>query len=89
MAKKKSGLQKESKKSNLDYMVDINGVKLPSHVSYSSLSTWIDCGWKYYLSRVAQVPEPPTWYFIGGSALHTATELYDKQSLGVSIEDIK
>ena len=59
-------------------MVTINGQQLPSHVSYSSMTTWIDCGWKYYLSRVVKEPEQPAWYFVGGSALHTATEMYDR-----------
>lgn len=63
-------------------MIEINGSKLPAHISYSSLTTWIDCGWKYYLSRVQQVEEEPAWYYIGGSALHKATEVYDKEHHG-------
>lgn len=63
-------------------MIEINGSKLPSHISYSSLTTWLDCGWKYYLSRIVQAEETPAWYFIGGSALHKATEIYDKEHHG-------
>jgi hypothetical protein len=63
-------------------MIEINGNKLPSHVSYSSLTTWLDCGWKYYLSRIVQEEETPAWYFVGGSALHKATEIYDKEYHG-------
>jgi hypothetical protein len=59
-------------------MVSINGYELPSHVSYSSLSTWLDCGWKYYLSRIVNEDETPAWYLVGGSALHAATEDYDR-----------
>lgn len=58
--------------------VSIGGEKLPSHVSYSSLTTWLDCGWKYYLSRIVNEDETPAWYLIGGSALHAATEEYDR-----------
>jgi hypothetical protein len=59
--------------------ISINGSNLPSHISYSSLTTWLDCGWKYYLSRVTEEQELPAWYFVGGSALHKATEVYDKE----------
>jgi hypothetical protein len=60
-------------------MIKINGYELPAHVSYSSLTTWLDCGWKYYLSKVVKEAERPTWYLVGGSAVHTATEEYDKE----------
>lgn len=59
--------------------VKIDGYEIPSHVSYSALTTWLDCGWKYFLTRVAKEIEKPTWYLAGGSAVHTATELYDKE----------
>ena len=60
-------------------MIKINGYELPAHVSYSALTTYLDCGWKYYLTRVEKLIEQPTWYLSGGSAVHTATELYDKE----------
>lgn len=59
--------------------IKINGYDLPPHVSYSALTTYLDCGWKYYLTRVERVKERPTWYLVGGSAVHTATEYYDKE----------
>jgi len=58
-------------------MIEIDGSRLPEHVSYSSLTTWLDCGWKYYLSRVEEIQEVPSWYLLGGTTLHKATELYD------------
>jgi hypothetical protein len=58
--------------------IKINGYDLPVHISYSSLTTWLDCGWKYYLTRLVKEQEAPTWYLIGGSAVHEATEAYDK-----------
>lgn len=58
--------------------VKINGYDLPSHVSYSQLTTWLDCGWKYYLSRVVQIPEDGSWWLVGGSTVHEATEAFDK-----------
>ena len=57
--------------------IKINGYELPAHVSYSALTTYLDCGWKYYLTRVVNVEEQPTWYLVGGSAVHKATEIYD------------
>lgn len=59
--------------------VKIDGHELPAHVSYSSLTTYLDCGWKYYLTRIMKAAEQPTWYLAGGSAVHTATEMYDKK----------
>lgn len=59
--------------------VQINGYELPAHISYSALTTYLDCGWKYYLTRIVQVDEQPAWYLVGGSAVHAATEAYDKE----------
>jgi putative RecB family exonuclease len=53
----------------------------PTHVSYSSFSTFLHCGEQWRLSRVEQVPEQPAWYLAGGSAVHEATELLDRQAL--------
>ena len=47
------------------------------HLSYSAISTLFDCGERFRLERVAQVPQAPAWWFIGGSAFHTATEYID------------
>lgn len=48
-----------------------------AYVSHSALSTWLQCGWSFYLSRIQKVPEAPAWWFAGGSAVHEATEEYD------------
>ena len=47
-------------------------------MSHSSLSTWLDCGERFYLERVAGAPQSKAWYLIGGSAFHTATEWIDR-----------
>ena len=57
----------------------INGFDLPGHISYSALDTYIGCGQRYYLTRVEKVPEEPAWWFVGGNAVHTATERIDKE----------
>lgn len=51
--------------------------ELPKHISYSSLTTWQECGWKYYLQKVEGVKEAHAVWFTGGSAVHKATENYD------------
>lgn len=53
------------------------------HLSYSGLSTYKECGEKFRLSRLVQVPEMPGWALIGGSAAHTATENLDRMAMGV------
>jgi hypothetical protein len=59
---------------------------LPEHISYSSFSTWQECGWKYKLTKVDKVEEGHAVWFTGGSALHKATEYYDLE--GGKSEDI-
>ena len=56
--------------------------ELPNHISYSSLSTWQECGWKYYLTKVEGAQEAHAVWFTGGTAVHKATELWDKQTPG-------
>lgn len=48
-----------------------------SHLSYSGLDTFQQCGEKYRLQRVMHVEQDQAWWFVGGSAVHKATELYD------------
>lgn len=50
---------------------------VPPHFSYSSLSSYLKCGQQYYLEKIAKVPEIPSWWFVGGTAVHTLTEIYD------------
>lgn len=57
-----------------------------TYVSHSALSTWLQCGWSFYLSRIQKVPEAPAWWFAGGSAVHEATEAYDLDYFGKDTE---
>lgn len=57
----------------------VNGYELPGHLSHSALTTYLQCGHKYYLSRVVKDTETPAWWFIGGNAVHTATENFDRK----------
>ena len=56
--------------------------ELPKHISYSSFNTWLECGWKYKLTKLDQVPEKHAVWFTGGSAVHKATEMWDKHDFG-------
>jgi hypothetical protein len=51
--------------------------ELPKHVSYSALNTYQECGWKYNLTKIQDVPEKHAVWFTGGSAVHKATEMWD------------
>jgi PD-(D/E)XK nuclease superfamily len=44
------------------------------HLSWSQLQTLSDCGVKYELTYVKQVPRAPQGYFIAGRAIHAAIE---------------
>lgn len=50
---------------------------VPLHFSYSALSSYTQCGHRYYLEKIAKVPGIPAWWFVGGSAVHKMTEIYD------------
>jgi len=56
--------------------------ELPKHISYSSFNTWQECGWKYNLTKLQGVPEKHAVWFTGGSAVHKATERFDKFDFG-------
>ena len=58
-------------------MLKINGYDVPEHVSYSSITTWLSCVYRYYLTRIQKVEEQPAAWTLGGSAVHRATEIYD------------
>lgn len=48
-----------------------------NYLSYSALSSYLDCGERFRLERVMNAPQQKAWWFIGGSAFHYATEYLD------------
>lgn len=53
-------------------------IAAPDHISWSSLSTWVECGEKWRL-KYGYHAEKSTWYAtIAGAAIHEITESYDK-----------
>lgn len=62
--------------------------ELPGHLSYSQMSTYLRCGEQYRLERLLRAPQAPAWALVGGSAVHTATEEWDRALLeGTVIDD--
>jgi ATP-dependent helicase/DNAse subunit B len=61
--------------------IQLEEYTLPEHISYSAVTTYIDCGYQYYLGRLLQKKEEPSVWSVGGSAFHRATELYDLENL--------
>jgi CRISPR/Cas system-associated exonuclease Cas4 (RecB family) len=52
-------------------------MKLPSHLSYSQISSMLRCGEAWRLERGLHLPEDPAWALVGGSAVHKASEFID------------
>ena len=59
--------------------------KLPEHISYSSFNTWLECGWKYKLTKMYEVPEKHAVWLTGGTAVHKATERFDLDEMGETL----
>lgn len=64
----------------------VTGSKLPEpgtipHLSYSTLDAWFQCPKSVELRKIHRAPAVPAWWFAGGSAVHKATEDYDRWTL--------
>lgn len=46
------------------------------HRSFSSFASWVKCGKAWQLERELKVPTEPAWWFVGGTAFHSAVEEY-------------
>ncbi len=49
------------------------------HVSYSSLSDWLKCSKLWQLKRMLKLPERPAVWNIGGHAVHSAIEHFERE----------
>lgn len=47
-------------------------------LSFSSIESWLTCGERYRLEKIVGVERQDAWYLLGGSAVHSATEMLDK-----------
>lgn len=60
-------------------------ITLPGHASFSSLSSYTKCPKAWQLERQVRVPQSQGWARIGGSAVHSATEKFDREG-GSAVE---
>ena len=61
--------------------IQLEEYTLPEHISYSAFSTYLTCGYQYYLGRLLEKQEEPSVWSVGGSAFHLACETYDRDNL--------
>jgi len=54
------------------------GIFMPRRLSYSSISTYAECGEKYRLEKLHKVGTGTWWATIAGKAVHYITELRDR-----------
>lgn len=58
------------------------------HRSVSQLQTWSKCSYDYFLSRVARVPQRTAAWFVQGTAVHAAIELYEKSYRSLTADEV-
>jgi ATP-dependent helicase/DNAse subunit B len=61
--------------------IELEEYTLPEHISYSAFTTYLTCGYQYYLGRLLNKQEASSVWSVGGSAFHLACETYDKENL--------
>jgi hypothetical protein len=47
--------------------IQLGDYELPEHISYSAFTTYVDCGYQYYLGRLMQLPEEQSVWSVGGA----------------------
>ena len=58
-----------------------NEAPLPEYASYSAITSYLACGWAYYLGRMLKLKGPDSVWSVGGSAFHLAAENYDRETI--------
>ena len=61
--------------------IQLEDYELPAHISYSAFTTYVSCGYQYYLGRLLNKQEEPSVWSVGGTAFHLACENYDKENM--------
>lgn len=51
----------------------------PGHLSYSALNDYLGCPKYFQLKRLIGLPDRPSWWNVGGHAVHSATEAFDRR----------
>lgn len=52
-----------------------------THRSFSQFTQWLSCGKKFELQRIHHAPTLPSWWFVGGKAVHAVLEDYQRHLL--------
>lgn len=63
---------------------DVDAPLVAAHTSVSGLGDAARCLKLYELKRIRGLPETPGAYLAGGSAVHDATEMYDRMLFTMS-----
>lgn len=69
------------KLTTLDLLQPVDAALLPPHLSFSQITTAADCGAKYRMQRVEQVPQVPQWANVGGKTFHAAVETIERSGM--------
>lgn len=72
--------------------VPLPGLAQPAeitHLSYSGLTTYLECPKKYELSYLMGAPKQGAVWFVGGKAVHSMTELWDRARLAGAAFDMR
>lgn len=56
--------------------ISYNGYE-PAHLSYSTISSYRDCGKRLYFQKVLKLEQHPGLAALGGNAVHTCSEVVD------------
>jgi len=59
-----------------------------THISYSGMNTYQECAKKYELSYITQAPKGGAVWFVGGLAVHRATEEWDRAQVADTSLDL-
>lgn len=64
-----------------------NILEKPAYRSVSQLNTYNQCGYRYYLERIAKVWQRPAAWLAQGSAVHEALELFERSGRGMTLDE--
>lgn len=58
------------------------------HRSVSQLNTMSNCGWAYYLEKVVRAPQRAAAWFVQGTAVHTAVQVYEESGRALVADEV-
>jgi hypothetical protein len=60
-----------------DLLTPVDATSLPAHLSFSQATSVVECGAKYRMQRIANVPQVPQWANVGGTTFHACVEFIE------------